>query len=355
MTPLPTTRPFEGTRPLTAILLSVIAAVTLAGAAIRAEAAPRAIRIKLGTIAPRDHAYHNALKKMAQEWQQISDGAVRITIYAGGTQGGEDAMVQRMQNGQLQAALISAVGLSEIENDVAGLQNLPMMFRDLNEVDYVGEKMRPVLEPKLASKGYVVLFWVDTGWVRFFSKDPVTYPDDLKKLKLFTWAGNAAQVDIMKKAGFTPVPLETSDILASLNTGLIEAAPAPPFFALAGQIYTKAPFMIDLNWAPLVGAGVVTKSTWEEIPDGYRERFMEVARRTGAEIKAAARKEMDESVAIMKDKWGLKVQPVTPEVDAAWRKAAEAVYPDIRGRIVPADVFDKVEEILKEYRAGTGR
>jgi len=48
---------------------------------------------------------------------------------------------------------------------------------------------------------------------------------------------------------------------------------------------------------------------------------------------------------------GLKVQPVTPELEAEWRKVAEHAYPMIRGNMVPAELFDEVQRLLKEYRA----
>jgi hypothetical protein len=44
------------------------------------------------------------------------------------------------------------------------------------------------------------------------------------------------------------------------------------------------------------------------------------------------------------------VHVATPEVEAAWRKAAEEVYPKIRGAIVPAEMFDEVIRLLQEFR-----
>jgi hypothetical protein len=70
----------------------------------------------------------------------------------------------------------------------------------------------------------------------------------------------------------------------------------------------------------------------------------------GKEIKAAGRREMTESVAAM-EKRGLKVTKLTPEVEALWREAAESVYPQVRGNIVPEDVFDEALRFIKEYRA----
>ena len=67
-------------------------------------------------------------------------------------------MVRRMRVGQLQAGTLTTVGLAEIEPAVTGLQNMPMMFRSLEEVDYIGEKLQPMLEKRLLEKGFVVLF-----------------------------------------------------------------------------------------------------------------------------------------------------------------------------------------------------
>ena len=54
-------------------------------------------------------------------------------------------------------------------------------------------------------------------------------------------------------------------------------------------------------------------------------------------------------------KRGLIVHDVTPEVDAQFRAAAEKLYPDFRGRIVPADIFDEVVRLVKEGRAAGGK
>lgn len=259
-------------------------------------------------------------------------------------------MVGLMKANSLQAAMLTAVGLMEIEPAVAGLQNIPMGFRNLEEVDYVGEKLRPLLEKRLADKGFVVLFWSDAGWVRFFSNKPVTRPDDLKKLKLFSWSGYPEQVEVYKSAGFNAVPLETADIVPSLQTKLIDAVPTPPFFAMAAQIDTRAPHMLDLNWAPLVGALAVRKESWEKIPADVRAKLLATAATAAKEIKAAGRKEMTEAVAAM-EKRGLKVTKITPEIEVEWRQTAEAVYPKIRGKLVPADIFDQTMKLLEEYRA----
>ncbi len=287
---------------------------------------------------------------MASDWRKISGGELNVIIYPGGIQGGESAMVERMAINQTQAGLLTGTGLSQIEPAVTGLQVMPMMFNDLDEFDYVSEKMKPKLEQKMKEKGFMVLFWTDVGFVRFFTKKPALTPDDFQKLKLFTWAGDPKQAAIMKSAGFNVVPLETADILTSLQTGLIEAVPMPPFYALSGQVFGPAPNMLDLNWAPLIGAAVITERSWKRIPDEFKPALLESAQKTGIAIREAGRRESNLAVKAMQEKWNLQVHPVDEQKMEQWQKVTKQFYPEIRGNLVPANIFDEVESLVKEYR-----
>ncbi|MGD1084784.1 MAG: TRAP transporter substrate-binding protein DctP [Verrucomicrobiota bacterium] len=314
-------------------------------------AASGPLRVRLGTLAPKGSSYYKELAAMGEKWRLASNGSVSLTIYPDGTMGGETDMVQRMRLGQLQAGLLTASGLAVIEPGVSGLQLMPMTFRTLEEVDYIVQKLQPILEKRLEARGFVALFWGDSGWVRFFSKDPLLVPDDLRKTKLFVEAGSPAFVDLYRSARLNPVPLEEVDILPNLQTGLINAAALPPNYALAGQVDRAAPNMLDLAWAPLVGALVVTKKTWDDIPPETRDAMSQAAVEAGAKMKAQGRRESVESVEAMR-KRGLTVHPLTPEAEAQWRREIEAAYPKIRGSIVPADIFDQVTNQLAIYRAG---
>ena len=125
--------------------------------------------------------------------------------------------------------------------------------------------------------------------------------------------------------------------------------------ANAGQFATVTKHMLELNWAPLVGGAIVRKRTWERIPEDLRAELLHAASEVGREIRAAGRKESDDAVEAMKTKQGLTVHQLAPDALEEWRKATLAVYPKIRGKLVPAEMFDKVEQLLNEYRAGKGR
>ncbi len=311
--------------------------------------------VRLATLAPRGTSYHQALLALREKWRQAPGGGVALTIYPDGTMGSESDMVSRMRVGQLQAAMLTVIGLQEIDDSVSALQEIPMMFRSFDEVDYVREKLRPRLEKRFLEKGFVVLFWGDAGWIRYFSRDAVVHPADLKKARMFVWAGDNRLVDLMKALGYQPVPLETGDMLSGLQTGMINALATVPFFALAGQFYRHVPHMLELNWAPMVGGLVITRKTWEAIPPATQAALLKAAAEAGEQIKARGRAESERAVEAMKQR-GLTVHAVPLAVEGEWRSFAEQVlYPKlIRGGSVPADLFDEARRLVNEFRAASG-
>jgi TRAP-type C4-dicarboxylate transport system substrate-binding protein len=310
-------------------------------------------QLRIGTLVPKNSLYHRQLMELGEVWRTAQGGNSRYLVYPDGSQGGEAEMVRRMRIGQLQGALMSVVGLREIEVSVAAMQNMPMLFRSWEEVDYVREKIRPVMEKKFFDKGFVVLAWGDAGWVRFFSKEPAFRPDDFKRMKFFAWGSETEQQDIMKSLGYTPVPLETGDILPAIQTGMISVVPSTPYFALAGQIYNTAPNMLEINWAPIVGALVITRKAWDDMSPEVQAAMRAASDKAGVNLRAQARLEVDEAVAAMK-KRGLVVNKPNAEQMREWNDLADKLYPRIRGSMVPADTFDEVMRHLKAYRTQAG-
>jgi TRAP-type C4-dicarboxylate transport system substrate-binding protein len=311
-------------------------------------------QLRIGTLAPKNSLYHRQLMEIGEAWKTAQGGNAKFVAFPDGSQGGETEMARRMRIGQLQGALLSVVGLNEIEPSISALQSLPLLFKTWDEVDYVREKMRPAMERKFADKGFVVLAWGDAGWVRFFSKDPAFKPDDYVKMKFFAWVGEAEQQEIMKNLGYTPVPLETTDILPSVQTGMINVVPSTPYFALASQVYTMAPNMLEINWAPIVGALVITKKSWDGMSPEAQTALRAAGEKAGVQLRAKARQEVDDAVDAMK-KRGLVVNRPNAEQMRAWQELADKLYPRIRGTLVPAETFDEVFRHLKAYRASKSK
>ena len=321
----------------------------IVAAALLACGAPAQTVIKMGTLAPDGSPWHQTLQLMGERWKKISGGQVKLVIYAGGVLGDEPDMVNKMRIQQIHAAGLSGAGLSGIEPGVMSLQ-VPMMFESYEELDFVRERVAPRLEKMLESRGYVVLNWGDVGWVHFFTTQPATRLNDMRRMKLFTWAGGDNEtLELWKANGFRAVPLAATDILTGLQTGLIEAVPTTPLYALLNQSFGIARNMIDVKWAPLIGATVITRKTWDTLPAAIRPDLLTAGREAGVGLRGGIRKMGDEAIATMQ-KRRLNVIHVDPVTLADWRKEAESVYPKLRGAQIPADLFDEVRRLRDEYR-----
>jgi len=316
--------------------------------------AQQPVQFRIGSLVPKNSLYHQQLLELGETWRAAQGAGARFTVFTDGSQGGEAEIARRMRIGQLQGALMSVVGLRELEPSIGALQNLPLLFRNWDEVDHVREKMRVGMERRFLERGFVVIGWGDAGWVRFFSKDPAFVPDDFKRMKFFAWGSEPEQQAIMKSLGYTPVPLETADILPSMQTGMINVVPSTPYFALASQIFGSASHMLEINWAPIVGALVLTQKAWESFSPAGQQALRIAGERAGQQMRIKARSEVDEAVDAMK-KRGLTVNRPSPEQMRQWNDLAEKLYPRIRGAMVPAETFDEVFLHLKAYRATRGR
>ncbi|MFQ5865933.1 MAG: TRAP transporter substrate-binding protein DctP [bacterium] len=296
------------------------------------------IIIKLATLAPSGSPWHEIIKDMAAEWLEVSQGKVVLRIYPGGVAGDEADMVRKIRIGQLQAAAISNSGLSRIATEVTVL-TIPMAVHSWEELDRVRKVMAPRLEALLEQKGFVVLNWGDAGWVRFFVPEPDPSVETVQKAKLFVWCGDDKTLEMWKASGFNAIPLSATDILPGLQTGMINAFNTTPIMALASQWFPFTPYMIEMPWAPMIGATVVSTRAWHKIPERLRGQLKQIAEKTGLRLRQEIRRLEEEAVAEMK-KRGLKVIVPSPEQAKEWRTVMEAVYPRIRGPIVPEAWFD---------------
>ncbi len=334
-------------------LVSGLLVVTVLLAGPPALLAQPKVTLKMATLVPQGSAWHTALQELAQSWQKLSGGAVTLRLYPGGVAGDDGDVVRKMRLGTLDAGLLATAGMADIDRSVFALA-IPMAYRNYEELDAVAEKLSPELERTFAEKGFVVLAWADGGWVHFFTKSPVTTPDDLRGMKLFTWGDDTAAVELWKAAGFNPVPLPATEISTALQTGLVNALPTTPQAAVLLQWFNHAPYMTDVKWAVLLGGIVVTKKAWERVPAEHRPALAAAARDTARTLRDTTRRAAVADIEAMR-KRGLTVVHLDPAAEAAWRAAAEAAYPRVREVFVPAAAFDLAMRYRDEVRRAAAR
>jgi TRAP-type transport system periplasmic protein len=310
-----------------------------------AHAAP--VRIKLGTLAPQGSTWHQLLLEMAQKWSEASNGQVELKVYAGGTQGNEGEMIRKISIGQLQAAAITAIGLHEITPEPQ-VEDVPFLIDSYEEYDYVHAKLRPKLDEVLAKKGYIAIHWGEVGFAYLFSTEPYRTPAEFAKGKIFTWNGDPAAEAAWKRAGFRPVVLSSTDLIPALSSRMVNIVSQPPLYAFTTHIFEKADNMLNLHWGFLTGATVVKKDAWDRIAPDVQKKLLQIAEDYGERTRQDVRKQNEDAIEQMK-KRGLTI--VEPANLQDWHRIADLADEVIRGKVVPAGIYDELLRIRKEYRA----
>ena len=330
------------------LLRCLLASMLVLGTALPAAAAD-SVTVKWATLAPEGTTWFKALRQIGDEWEKISGGKVKVKIYAGGVVGNETSMVRKMRVGQLHGGQITNIGLVDFDPGPQALQ-APMLVRSNAELDHVMATMGPVFEERLAEKGLVVLNWGDAGWVHLFTAEPMTSPDETGKYKIYAFDGDPEAVKLFEKFGFNPVVMTATDVLPSLQSGLINAFPSTRLGALSLQWFALSKNMLDVPWAPLLGATVISKDVWDQIPAEYHDDFKKAARRIGEEVRPTIRKQDEKAVKVM-EQYGLTVNSVDPATRAKWEAIGKEAAEIWGSKALPADIFAEVKRLVAEYRA----
>jgi TRAP-type C4-dicarboxylate transport system substrate-binding protein len=305
--------------------------------------------IKIGSVAPDRSPWGTALRELGQEWSKITNGEVTIKIFPGGIAGSETDVIRKMRMGILGGGVFTNRGFNAIYPDVYAL-NIPFMITSKDELDYVMDKMKPRIEKAVEEKGYKVVIFTMAGWLHFFSKNPVQYPEDMKKHKMAYTTGEPMMEQAWKKSGYHIVPLEMKDMMMGLQSGMADSFYLPPILAGSAQYFALAPYMFSLRLAPLVGGIILPKKVWDRIPEKYHAPMMKAAQQLSTNLYAKIVKLEEEAIETMK-KHGLKIVESAPDSLPKWREAAAKGMDEVVGKAFSKEIYDEVMQHLKNYRA----
>jgi len=298
----------------------------------------------MASLAPEGTVYHGMLIEMGQQWKKATNGEVILRVYPGGIIGDERDMIRKIRLGQFHAAAVSTEGLHEINPDVY-VFSLPLVYDNYDDVEWMRSQMDDRIRIGMTNNGFELLTWADVGWVHHFSTEPIKLPDDLKKLKMFVWAGGYKAAELWKKGGFQPVPLASTDIMPGLQTGLIQSASTVPIFALSQQLFGIANYMLDMKWGLLTGALIIDSKAWNRIKPEYQKEMVSIAKRIIDSKKDIIRDGGEAAISAMEE-YGLKVHRQTPDELKSWKDFLGSWEDEIRGGYIPVELYDTVQEIM---------
>ena len=306
----------------------------------------RPIIIKLATVAPEGTEYYNLLFEMGQRWQQETGGQVQLRIYPNGVVGGEKDTIRKMRVGQIQASAMSSIGLAELTDQIQAF-TLPMGFKSYEDIDKVKSVMFDDISDGLSQSGFKLLFLVDIGWVYWFSSKEISVPQDLMDAKIYTTAGDYITVELFKKFGFNAVPVSETDILTSLQTGMINSMQTVPILSLSSGWSALMPNMLDLKWGAFVGAVIVDERVWKRIKPEHQKIMMEISKDIGQKYQKSGR-EMEKKAIEVMEQYGMKIKKPSEQEIAIWNDFKDEITPDVVDTFLSTDIYDKVVSAINE-------
>jgi TRAP-type C4-dicarboxylate transport system substrate-binding protein len=325
-------------------------AFTIASAAA-AVGAP-VLTLKVGSIVPKGSPWEQALRRISAAWERVSGGSVTLQVYPAGAAGDESDMIRKMRIGQIQAALVTVTGIQSIWNGVKAL-SYPLFIRDDGELRKVMERFWPTIDRELRARGFKAVFWSPGGWMYFFTRSPVVWPDDLRRQKVWVW-GDPDEILAWQSMGFQVVPLSALDVLTSLNGGMIDGMVTSPLVAASNQWFGVASNMAGMRLSPLWGALIVALRTWEAVPERLQPLLLEAAGSVAASLGPEIARADDDAVAVMK-KYGLQVTEIPPAARTEWERLTRQGMPMLEGTAYDRTALEEVRRILADYRAAAGR
>jgi TRAP-type transport system periplasmic protein len=323
---------------LAAVLSAVVGLGSLSG-----------LTIKIGTVAPAGSPWDDVLRHIASQWATLSGGRVTLRIYAGGSAGGESDMIRKMRFGQLQGAALTQLALGELDPDILAL-DVPFLITSQGEFDYVLAKSRPYFEQQFQKAGYKMLTWAGAGWVHFFATKPINTPAELRRLRMGVPEGDEELLAVWKNLGFNVVSLPIPDIMAGLQSGLVDAFYSPPSAAAVFQWFSSAGHMSALKVVPVIVGLVIDEKTWNKIPAELQQPLAAAVLSDEQDL-ARIGDELDTQAIDAMVSEGLTIDPVSPAAASEWQALGKEGARQVIGSLIPRSIYDKIVGYLGEYQS----
>lgn len=307
-------------------------------------------QIKFATVAPEGSTYLKVLREYTSEVEKLTNGKVTFKIYPSQIQGDEKDVLRKIRLGQLHSAGFTGVGLGEIMSEIRVLE-LPMLFRNSDEVDYITSKFYDLFDKKFEENGFIILGWADVGFAYVFSQKPIASINDLKGVKMWMWEGDPVAEATFKSLGVSAIPLSLTDVLTSLQTNLIEAVYVPPLPCVTLQWYTRLNTMTDVPLANVSGAVLISKKMFDKLEPEHQKILRDKGREYMARLVQESREDNQEAIELMKQN-GIQIVKVSEEHLREFETAARRAHQDLVGKLYPRELLDQVTNSIEEFRAG---
>lgn len=295
--------------------------------------------LKLGHIQSENDLWHFGALKFKQEVEALSNGSIQVQVFANSLLGGDRDMVEGMQIGTVDFALVAGV-LGNFEPSIQLLE-LPYLFSSQEEYEKVvhGEIGQEIADKVLEASDVRILNWWDRGPRHVTSNKPINSLEDIQGLKIRLPEIKAMEVT-WSEMGAAPTTMAWSEVYTALEQNVIEAQENPIPFIHGGRIHEVQDYLALTAHKYEYVTLAMSESTWSKLNDEQRDIITQAANAATEYENNLVAEKTDEILEAMKQE-GLQVtEPNIEEFAEAARKAhksfAETVDIDLYNKIVEA-------------------
>jgi len=333
----------------TVILLKILLLGLILSPAGHAE---KIYTLKFASLIPADTAWMNSIENWSKELENKSNGQLKIKIYPGGVMGDEPDVLRKIRSRQLQGAFFTGYGIGRIYSPARVLE-MPFLFQNTAESDYVRKRIMPDIEQGFREKGFELLGWPEVGFLHFFSKKPINSLEQLKTRHIWLWQGDPMGEAFSKAAGVSPVPLSIMDVYTQLsaNHGSIDTVYNSPFGALAMQWHTKLKYATHVPLTNGIGGLVVSHQFYNSLPENLQKLLKVSGKKTAEDINLISRRDNKKSIDLLKKSgiefmWNWSDDEKKQMIDIRNQAANELAS----SGYIPEKHFIQAKNILENFR-----
>ena len=301
--------------------------------------------LKLGSLAPRESPWGAVLRVWQKAVKDKTKGEVTLEIFWNATQGDEAAQVSKVKTGQLDGAIISAVGLSMIDPDVNVLQ-VPGLFPDWTTLDRVRLALTPRFEKSFHAANMELIGWGDIGLDRFISQGyGAQKPDDLKGKRGWVWREDPLLPPVFQLTGTVMVPTALPEVLPELSTGNVNVLVVSALAAEQLQWASRLDHISRAVVAPNIGGIFISKAGLDKLSPASREVVLETGRLASKALTDRIRGEDVKAFERLQKRMTV-VEPTADDM-AAWKKVFAAARVQLGKGTFKKEFLEEVEQLAK--------
>lgn len=304
--------------------------------------------IKIATLSPDGTTWMKKMRNAAKEIATQTEDRVKIKFYPGGVMGNENAILRKMRINQLQGAAVSSGALDRYYID-ASIYSMPFLFNSHKEAIYVRDKMDQQIINGLEKGGLISFGIAESGFAYILSNEPVKEVAELRKLK--TWIPDSESARHAVKAfKVTPIPLPFSDVLAALQTSLVNTIASSPIAAIALQWHSQVKYLTEMPLLYGSGTLVISKSAMNKLKGPDKEIVTKIMSQTFKEIDLQNQQDNVAALAALKTQGITFVKPDTKQL-AEWKILAQQGNTDLVAKgFNSKNMYNLINKYIAEYQ-----